>query len=120
MYIFNKTDYQNPEETVSTVLSHLFGDNQGLAIQGSPDSRELNVSEKVQKTGILSRFSSPEKQGLTLIFTNNQKKYRFFCFSPKRSNKRIREVFRGRMESPVPSPLLRAFPLRGGQNGTDR
>ncbi len=65
---------------------------------------------KVQETGLWVRFDEVKNQGRTVVFPKTEKKYRFFCFSPKRSDKRIREVFRGRMESPVLSDSSESFP----------
>ena len=55
-------------------------------------------------------FCDSNNQGFSIVFSELQKRSLGAKNSSKRSWNAIREVLRGRMESPALSPLSRAFP----------
>ena len=91
------------------------GGKRELSIRGLPRRSALEGGSAIQFSDSDKRIRISEKEadctsnGKNTIFTDYQKKSSRSKNSSKRSLNAIREVLRGRLESPALSPFSRAF-----------
>ena len=93
------------------------GGKRELSIRGLPRRSALESDSAIQFSDSDKRIRMSEKEadctsnndGETIIFPDYQKKSSRSKKSSKRSLNAIREVLRGRLESPALSPFSRAF-----------